>query len=78
MSELLLSDKLLHEENARVITELRESNYVKEQEIQNLRQSLRKATEKQKEGDKRLKASQAQLQSLKLENKECKAELTKK
>ena len=30
MSELLLSDKLLHEENAKVIAELRESNYVKE------------------------------------------------
>ena len=33
----MLSDKLLHEENARVIAELRESNYVKDQEIQDLR-----------------------------------------
>ena len=45
MSELLLSDKLLHEENAKVIAELRESNLVKEQEIEGLRQALRKATE---------------------------------
>ena len=58
-SELLLNDNLLHEENAKVITELRESNYVKEQEIASLRKALQKASEVQKESDKKLKSSQA-------------------
>ena len=55
----MLNDNLLHEENAKVITELRESNYVKEQEIASLRKALQKASEVQKESDKKLKSSQA-------------------
>ena len=40
LSELLISDKLIHEENTKVISELREAGHLKDQEIARLKKAL--------------------------------------
>jgi len=40
---MLISDKLIHEENAKVIAELKESNSRKDSEILHLKKSLKEA-----------------------------------
>ena len=40
LSELLISDKLIHEENTKVISELKEQSHLKDQEIARLKKAL--------------------------------------
>lgn len=68
LSEMLISDKLIHEENAKVITEMQESNYVMGQELSTLRQAAKNAAQKQLETEKKLKSAQATIHTLKTEN----------
>ena len=65
---MLISDKLIHEENAKVITEMQESNYVMSQELSTLRQAAKNAAQKQLETEKKLKSAQATIHTLKTEN----------
>ena len=59
LSELLVSDKLLLEENGRIIAELNEANANKDETITQLQKALKAAEKKNEENEKKLKSSQA-------------------
>ena len=77
LSELLISDKLIHEENTKVIAELKESSMLKDQEIANLKAVLDQAKKNSDESDKKMKSQAGQIHTLKLEAREAKQELNK-
>ena len=68
MSELLVSDKLIHEENGKVIAELTEANREKDETIARLQKALTAAEKKNAEIERKLKSSQTQVQTLRREN----------
>ena len=68
MSELLVSDKLIHEENGKVIAELNEANREKDETIARLQKALTAAEKKNAEIERKLKSSQTQVQTLRREN----------
>ena len=70
VSELLLSDNLIHEENAKVIAELKEAGEKREAENRQLKKKLEEVQKQNETLEKNAKSAQAQIQILKSENKQ--------
>lgn len=70
VSELLLSDNLIHEENAKVISELKAKNERRDAENRQLMKKLEEAQKAAQAAEKNLKSAQAQVQMLRKENKQ--------
>ena len=77
LSELLVSDKLIHEENGKVIAELHEANREKDETIARLQKALEAAERKNAEAERKLRSAQTQVQTLRRENQGAKAELSR-
>ncbi len=78
LSDLLISDKLIHEENTKVIAELQESNLLKDAEISKLKAALEQANKLNVDHEQKLKAQTGQITTMKHEAKEIRQELNKK
>ena len=78
LSEMLISDKLIHEENTKVIAELNESSQRKDSEITRFKKSLKEATKKNEEDEKKHQSYKALINTLKSDYKACKVDLDKK
>ena len=69
VSELLLSDNLIHEENAKAISRLKERGEQREAENRQLQRKLEEARKQNEALEKKEKSAQAQIQMLKSENR---------